>query len=98
MRLNTSKCAVIPVGARNWANHDKTPFFLNTTLETGKIKQVASYKYLGVLLNYKGSFNNHITYLKDRISKRIIAIKRVTKNRIVPQSTSASRLKNAFCL
>jgi len=52
---------------------------IHTYIYTYKLTQVTQIKYLGIILNHKFRFNDHITYAAERCKKFIYSLSKVTK-------------------
>lgn len=52
------------------------------------IEQVPKFKYLGVILDARLSFNQHIDYIKAKINKNISIFKRLSNTRMISQEIS----------
>jgi hypothetical protein len=59
------------------------------------IEHVSKFKYLGVFLDAKLSFNNHLDYIKSKINKNISIFKRLSASRMLSSKISY-RLYHAY--
>ncbi|CAF3791116.1 unnamed protein product, partial [Adineta steineri] len=76
-------------------NCQPAPIIPTVYCQNNLIEQVAKFKYLGVILDARLSFNYHLDYIKSKINKNIVVFKRLSGSRMLSPATSL-RLYHAY--
>ena len=74
-RINDKKSKVMLVSRRKRKENKNITVYLNNK----KLTQVTQIKYLGIILDHKFRFNDHITYAAERCKKLIYSLSKVAK-------------------
>ena len=74
LSLNVSKTTFMVIGGRQRLSHMNT---LDLVIDKDTIEQVDHLKYLGVIINEKLTWCDHIDYIQSKVAKRLGMLKRI---------------------
>ena len=75
IKFNDTKCKVMLVSRRKRKENKNITVYLNNK----PLEQVTQIKYLGIILDHKFRFNEHITYTAEKSAKLINSLSKTAK-------------------